>query len=87
MNAPNKSDILPNAVPSTDAFDGTGREKMKPEPPTEDKHPGLQPTLVFLTYPIALVAIILFFSFIYWIRTPKHQAAPGDIPTSQIQAK
>ncbi len=43
--------VQPTATPIADAFLGN-------DPPIEKAHPGLQPALVFLAYPLALIAAL-----------------------------
>lgn len=43
--------VQPSATPISDALLGN-------DPPIEKAHPGLQPALVFLAYPLALIAAL-----------------------------
>ena len=41
------------------------------DPPIEKAHPGLQPALVFLSYPIVLIIIILIIAAYFMVSSPK----------------
>jgi hypothetical protein len=54
------------------------------DPPLEVAHPGLQPSLVFLSYPIGLVVIIMAFCAWYFLTMPSDAPAPRDGLPQQV---
>lgn len=59
---------------------------MGTDPPIEDAHPGLQPALVFASYPIALVVLIsvvaIYFAF-FRSAPEKYDASPNQAEISK----
>ena len=56
------------------------------DPPMEDAHPGLQPALVFASYPLAvmvLVTIVAIYLFFFGINRTKYENLPAQTETSQ----
>jgi hypothetical protein len=56
------------------------------DPPMEDAHPGLQPALVFASYPLAmivLVSIVAIYLFFFGLNRTKYENLPAQTETSQ----
>ncbi len=78
--------VAPSEHPFTDALLGN-------DPPIEKAHPGLQPALVFLSYPVALIVIIsiacLYFLFTQRdsrqrdVNAPATQSQSDELPIIQ----
>ena len=68
----------PSEHPFTDALLGR-------DPPIEKAHPGLQPALVFLSYPFALIVIISVVGM-YFLFTQR-DGPQGDVTTPVTQSQ
>ncbi len=51
------------------------------DPPIEKAHPGLQPSLVFMSYPIVLVISVIAILSWYWLSAPNAKDKGPAEPT------
>ncbi len=68
--------VEPSEHPITDALLGK-------DPPIEDAHPGLQPALVFLSYPFALILIISVVGLYFLFTQKDGQQGKATAPATQ----
>jgi hypothetical protein len=72
------STIPPRAdVPSNITMEDT---LMGTDPPIEDAHPGLQPALVFASYPIVLTILITIFAIYFALSRLTKQNSDDSLP-------
>jgi hypothetical protein len=70
--------VTVESTPSTvaDAFLGT-------DPPIEQEHPGLQPALVFASYPLVLIVVISVVAMYFFF----FRASPNESKTPVVQTE
>ena len=72
--------VRPSESPLSDAILGN-------DPPIEEAHPGLQPALVFLAYPLGLIALLcLAMAFFFFGPKNERKSENAPQPTQPVPA-
>ena len=81
QSALNTKPVQPSDTPFSDAILGN-------DPPIEKAHPGLQPALVFLAYPLALIAALgVAVTYFLFSASNNHKGANPPAPTQSSSTR